>query len=87
MRKAVFAGALVLAVAAPNAAKAQAASDAALAEKLANPISSLISGPFQYNYDCCFGPSDAERHLLNIQPVMPTKLSADWNLIIRTICR
>jgi hypothetical protein len=85
MRTAVFAGALVLAVAAPNAAKAQAASDAALAEKLANPISSLISVPFQYNYDCCFGPSDAERHLLNIQPVIPTKLTTDWNLIIRTI--
>jgi hypothetical protein len=52
MRTAVFAGALVLAVAAPNAAKAQAASDAALAEKLDNPISSLISVPLQYNYDC-----------------------------------
>lgn len=31
-----------------------------LAKELANPISSLISVPFQYNYDCCFGPSDAE---------------------------
>ncbi len=77
MHKAILAGTLLIAVAAPSAAKAQAASDADLAKKLANPISSLISVPFQYNYDCCFGPNDAERHLLNIQPVIPTKLSAD----------
>jgi len=49
MRTAVFAGALLIAAAAPSTVKAQAASDAALAEKLANPISSLISVPFQYN--------------------------------------
>jgi len=85
MRKAAFAGALLIAAAAPTTVRAQVASDAELAEKLANPISSLISVPFQYNYDCCFGPLDAERHLLNFQPVIPTKLSADWNLIIRTI--
>jgi len=39
MQKAILAGALVIAAAAPNVAKAQAASDASLAEKLANPIS------------------------------------------------
>jgi hypothetical protein len=76
---------LSLGVAAPNAAHAQAASDLDLAEKLANPISSLISVPLQYNFDCCFGPLDADRHLLNIQPVIPTKLNSDWNLIVRTI--
>jgi hypothetical protein len=27
-----------------------------LAKQLASPISSLIRVPFQYNYDCCFGP-------------------------------
>jgi len=77
--------AAILLVAAPSHALAQAAADVDLAKKLANPISSLISVPFQYNYDCCFGPSDARRDLLNIQPVIPTKLNADWNLIIRTI--
>jgi hypothetical protein len=84
--KARFAIALLLmSVAAPSAANAQAASEQDLAKKLANPISSLISVPFQYNFDCCFGPSHADRHLLNIQPVVPTKLNADWNLVIRTI--
>lgn len=68
-----------------NAAQAQVGSDAELAKKLANPISSLISVPLQYNYDCCFGPLEAERHLLNIQPVIPTKLNLNWNLIVRTI--
>ena len=68
-----------------NAAQAQVGSDAELARKLANPISSLISVPLQYNYDCCFGPLEAERHLLNIQPVIPTKLNLNWNLIVRTI--
>jgi hypothetical protein len=32
--------------------------DSDLANKLSNPISDLISVPFQFNYDCCFGPED-----------------------------
>lgn len=70
---------------APEQVLAQAASNEDLATKLANPVSSLISVPFQYNYDCCFGPADGDRHMLNIQPVVPTKLNADWTLVIRTI--
>jgi hypothetical protein len=68
------------------AQEAPAANDSsALAEKLSNPVSNLISVPFQFNYDCCIGPRDGSRVLLNIQPVIPFSISDDWNLIMRTI--
>jgi hypothetical protein len=60
-------------------------SDAELAKKLSNPVASLISLPFQNNFDCCIGPERADKYTLNVQPVVPTRLTADWNLIIRTI--
>jgi hypothetical protein len=56
-----------------------------LAKKLSNPIASLISVPFQANYDCCFGNTNASRWLTNLQPVVPFSISDDWNLITRTI--
>jgi hypothetical protein len=56
-----------------------------LAKKLSNPIASLISVPFQFNYDEGFGPNDGQKAVLNIQPVIPISLSEDWNMISRTI--
>lgn len=56
-----------------------------LAKKLANPVASLISVPFQFNYDEGYGPKDAGVWKLNVQPVVPVTLNDDWNLIIRTI--
>ncbi|NIO41547.1 MAG: transporter [Burkholderiales bacterium] len=58
----------------------------ALAKKLANPISSLVSVPLQLNYDENIGPSeDGSMLRLNIQPVLPFSINDDWNLISRTI--
>jgi len=57
-----------------------------LAKQLANPISSLISVPFQANEDFEYGPSrNGYKFTLNIQPVIPISISKDWNLIVRTI--
>lgn len=56
-----------------------------LAVQLANPIASLISVPFQLNYDTGLGSTDADRWTLNIQPVIPFDLGGNYNLISRTI--
>jgi hypothetical protein len=56
-----------------------------LAKKLANPIASLISVPFQFNYDNGYGPNDGDKAYVNIQPVIPFTLNDEWNLISRTI--
>lgn len=69
----------------PAGVAAQVASEEEIAKQLANPISSLISAPFQFNYDSGFGPADGHRTTLNIQPVAPFALNGNVNLISRTI--
>jgi hypothetical protein len=62
------------------------ASDAAaLAKAAQNPVASMVSVPFQYNANLNVGPDKRTQHVLNIQPVVPFRLNADWNLITRTI--
>ena len=55
-----------------------------LAKKLSNPVASLISVPFQFNYDDGFADGGS-RTFVNLQPVVPISIGDDWNMISRTI--
>jgi len=57
----------------------------ALAKQLANPVSSLVSVPFQLNWDQGVGPGEDERFTLNFQPVLPFTLNPKTNFIARII--
>ena len=68
------------------AAMNQEAAKTDLAMKLSNPISNLISVPFQNNFDFGGGSNgDGFRYSIDARPVFPFAISDDWNLISRTI--
>lgn len=73
----------VLALVAVSAA--QPASEEDLAKETQNPVSDLISVPFESNFNFGVGPNDDLQSILYVQPVVPFRLSEDWNLITRTI--
>jgi hypothetical protein len=56
-----------------------------LAKKLQNPIGDLYSFPFQGNTNFSYGPNKGTQEILNVQPVIPIHVNADWNVITRTI--
>lgn len=70
---------------AAGAATAQDGDATRLAKKLQNPLADIVSVPFQYNANFNVGPERDSAGLLNIQPVVPVALGANWNLITRTV--
>ena len=56
-----------------------------LAKASQNPIASLVSVPFQNNTNPNVGPFNRTQNVLNIEPVVPMSLNAQWNVISSTI--
>ena len=73
----------VIATPHPAARAQQSAED--LARAAQNPLASMVSLPLQWNANLDAGPKQQTQHVLNIQPVYPFRLNADWNVITRTI--
>jgi hypothetical protein len=67
-------------------APAAATNDTAdLAKATQNPVASLISVPFQNNSNFAVGPYNRTQDVLNVQPVIPARISEKWMLISRII--
>jgi opacity protein-like surface antigen len=68
-----------------SASGASKPADEDLAKNSQNPIADLVSVPFQSNTNFNAGPFNRTQEVLNIQPVVPLHINANWNLISRTI--
>jgi hypothetical protein len=64
---------------------AQAEDAPELAHLVENPIAEVVSVPLQNNLTFGVGPRDEAQNVLDIQPVVPFRVSQDWNVISRTI--
>ena len=67
------------------AEQAKPAEGEGLAKAAQNPIASLSSVPLQNNTACGIGPFDPNENVLNIQLVIPVRISENWNMISRII--
>ena len=57
----------------------------ALAKASQNPVSALVSVPFENNTTFNNGTEDAVVNILNVKPVVPASIGENWNLINRAI--
>ena len=82
-----LAGALSLLGARPSAAQQPVEDEQTkLAKATQNPVSDLVSLPFQFNFNTGGGLEDQTFFNLNFQPVVPIKgVLREWTIIARTI--
>ena len=59
--------------------------NADIAKQAQNPIARLISVPLENDFNPQTGPNKEDSYVLQMKPVVPFRLSKDWNLITRTI--
>src|SRR4029077_7042030 len=64
---------------------AAATTTGSLQKAVQNPVSSLISVPIQNNSNFGVEPFDRTQDVLNIQPVIPVRMSDNWMLVMRII--
>lgn len=57
----------------------------ALAKETQNPVGNLTTVPFQFNFNTGGDLEDRSLFNLNVQPVIPFKVTENWNVIARTI--
>jgi hypothetical protein len=80
-----FAGVLCIVAALGHGVCAKADGSAEIAKQAQNPIASVISVPFQNSTTFGVGENSDVQDSLLIEPVVPFRLTSDWNLITRTI--
>ena len=64
---------------------ATAQDNESLAKQAQNPIADLVSLPFQNNANFNVGCLENNQNILNIQPIIPFKLTDDWSIVTRWI--
>jgi len=56
-----------------------------LQKAVQNPLANIVNVPFQYNGSFPIGPFSRTQTVLNLQPVLPFRLTENWNLVTRVI--
>ena len=74
---------LTILIAGVQSTRAQETSNEA--KQAQNPIARVISVPFENDFNPHTGISKNDEYILQVKPVVPIKLSNDWNLITRTV--
>ena len=85
LRATMFTGWLLLGASRLSAQEKPQIDATALAKQTQNPVADLVTIPFQFNFNSGGGLGDGTLFNLNLQPVVPVKVTPDWTVIVRTI--